>query len=183
MPTGSDVVALAQRELGKPYVFGADGPEAFDCSGLVQWVYAQLGISLPHRATLQRQKTIPVTTPLPGDLVFYGTEAYSHHVAIYAGNGRMIAAPQPGENVKLQDVYGTPTYGRIPGLGTSLVAAPAEWLGGLLPGPSDAIAAARPIVITALFVGAGIALVLIGGGQLAGARQHATATLRKVFPA
>lgn len=183
MPTGADLVALAQRELGKPYVYGANGPETFDCSGLVQFAAAQLGLVLPHRATLQRQMTTPVSTPLPGDLVFYGTPAFSYHVGIYMGGGRMIDAPKPGDAVHIENVWGTPSYGRLKGLSTSVTAVPAEFLGGLLPGPSDVVAAARPIVVTALFVSAGIGLVLIGGGQLAGARKYASSALRKVFPA
>jgi hypothetical protein len=183
MATGSDLLTLAQRELGKPYVYGANGPETFDCSGLVQYAAAQLGLTLPHRATLQRQLTTPVSSPLPGDLVFYGTPAFSYHVGIYAGNGRMIDAPKPGDAVQIENVWGTPSYGRLNGLSTSIVAQPAAVVAGLFPHASDIVASVRPIIVTALFVSAGIGLVLLGGGQLAGARKFASSALRKVFPA
>lgn len=97
------VVQYALAQKGKPYVWGAAGPNAFDCSGLVLTSFARIGMHLPHftgaliglgqdvgRAALQR-----------GDLVFPS----SHHVAIYLGNGQMIHAPQPGEVVKISSVY------------------------------------------------------------------------------
>ncbi len=116
MATGNDLVTIAAGEIGKPYVYGAEDPRAgFDCSGLVQWVAAQLGISVPRTAAQQQAAAVPTTSPVPGDLVFYGRPA--HHVGIYAGNGRMISAPSPGAHVHLTDV-GSPTgYGRIKGIG------------------------------------------------------------------
>lgn len=116
MSTVDDVLAEASRQIGKPYVFGAEGPDSFDCSGLVQYVYGLFGVRLPRTAQDQQQAVSPVASPQPGDLVFWGNPAT--HVAIYAGNGMQIAAPQPGEAVKLQKVYGSPTYGRIAGIGT-----------------------------------------------------------------
>lgn len=102
----AQAVALARSRLGTPYVWGAAGPESFDCSGLTQWVYAQLGISLPRTSQAQFNATMPVALEFlqPGDLLFYENTYPSHeritHVGIYAGNGVVIMATQPGEFVK-----------------------------------------------------------------------------------
>jgi len=88
----------AQQQLGKPYVYGAAGPNSFDCSGLAMYCYAQIGISLSHGATDQQRQSTPVSLGdlRPGDLVFFGSSSYSHHVAIYAGGGSVIEAPHTG---------------------------------------------------------------------------------------
>jgi hypothetical protein len=112
-----DFIAAARAELGRPYVFGDKGPNSFDCSGLMQYAGAQAGVALPRTADQQQAATQRVSSPLPGDLVFWGDPAY--HVALYIGGGKIIAAPEPGDVVKVQDVYGSPTYGRIAGLGTA----------------------------------------------------------------
>lgn len=119
MATVGDLIAAARAQIGKPYVFGAEGPAAFDCSGLVQWVYGTAGIRIPRTAAEQQAAARPVTTPQPGDLVFWGRPA--DHVALYVGNGQIIAAPQPGEKVKVQSVYGSPTFGRIADLDSSTI--------------------------------------------------------------
>ena len=97
---GSRVVAIAMQYLGRPYVWGAAGPYAFDCSGLVQYVFAQVGISLPHFAASQWNYGEYVSTDQlePGDLVFFENLG---HVGIYVGNGEYINAPQPGESVDI----------------------------------------------------------------------------------
>lgn len=102
----AQAVALARSRLGLPYVWGAAGPESFDCSGLTQWIYAQLGISLSRTSQAQFNATMPVALEFlqPGDLLFYENTYPSHeritHVGIYAGNGVVIMATQPGEFVK-----------------------------------------------------------------------------------
>jgi cell wall-associated NlpC family hydrolase len=99
-------VAYARAQLGKPYVFGAAGPDAFDCSGLTMMAWAAAGVSLPHYAPSQMQNgsvvPIDVSAMLPGDLIFLYPDV--GHVEIYAGNGMAISAPQPGDVVKYVSV-------------------------------------------------------------------------------
>jgi peptidoglycan DL-endopeptidase CwlO len=97
--------ALSRR--GMPYIWGAAGPASFDCSGLVQWSFAQAGITMPRVAADQALSgpAVPVSQIQPGDLIFYHTDptapTYISHVAIYLGNGWMIQAPEPGMNVEV----------------------------------------------------------------------------------
>jgi hypothetical protein len=100
---------MAKRYLGVPYVFGGTTQKGLDCSGLVQLVYKNLGINLPRlvrHQRLQGRAVASVKAAQPGDLlVFNGYQ----HIGIYIGNNMMIAAPQPGEKVKIQSVYQKPT--------------------------------------------------------------------------
>jgi peptidoglycan DL-endopeptidase CwlO len=97
----------AESRRGLPYVWGAAGPKSFDCSGLVQWSYAQAGVAMPRVAADQARTgpSVPVSQLQPGDLLFYHTDptdpGYISHVAIYLGNGWMIQAPQPGMDVEV----------------------------------------------------------------------------------
>jgi cell wall-associated NlpC family hydrolase len=113
---GEKAVYLASLNKGKPYVWGAEGPYSFDCSGLVQYVFKQLGRSLPRTAEGQYNVStkVPQSGKQPGDLIFYGTPGNIYHVGIYAGNGYMWAAPQTGGVVSLRPIYSS-TYkvGRI----------------------------------------------------------------------
>jgi cell wall-associated NlpC family hydrolase len=108
--TGSAIVASAEKYLGVPYVFGGTTSTGIDCSGLVQRAYGDLGIKLPRIAADQAHAGTAVPNlaqAQPGDILAFGDPAY--HVAIYLGNNMMIAAPEPGEKVKIQSVYQTPT--------------------------------------------------------------------------
>ncbi len=103
---GSSVIATAEKYLGTPYVWGGSYPNGFDCSSLVQHVFAQHGISLP-RVTYQQEyagTVIPVSQAQAGDLYFWGARGATYHVAIAAGGGRYIHAPQPGDVVKYGSV-------------------------------------------------------------------------------
>jgi peptidoglycan DL-endopeptidase CwlO len=97
----------AESRQGLPYVWGAAGPGAFDCSGLVQWSFAQAGVRMPRVAADQARTgpAVPVSQLEPGDLLFYHTDptapGYVSHVAIYLGHGWMIQAPQPGLRVQV----------------------------------------------------------------------------------
>ena len=97
------IVKLAKKEIGKPYVWGAAGPFAFDCSGLTSYVYKHAAHKTLPRTTygqITRGKNIRVSTKKlkKGDLLFWG----NHHVAIYIGRGKFVHAPAPGQKVKTQ---------------------------------------------------------------------------------
>jgi len=111
----SSVVAIAQRYLGVPYVWGGASPSGFDCSGLAMYCYAQIGIGLSHGATDQQRASHPVSLSAlqPGDLVFFGSAAYSHHVGIYVGGGSMIDAPHTGAVVRYDSISGAWIGGRF----------------------------------------------------------------------
>jgi cell wall-associated NlpC family hydrolase len=115
-PGHPEVIAIAQRYLGIPYVWGGASPSVgFDCSGLVMYVYAQIGISLSHGATDQQHASspVPLNALQPGDLVFYGNASYSYHVAIYVGGGRTIEAARTGTPVRYGVVGSAWTGGRF----------------------------------------------------------------------
>lgn len=101
------MLKAAMSRLGMPYVWGAEGPTRFDCSGLVQWSFARAGIVMPRVAADQALTgpAVPVSQLEAGDLLFYHTDPtdprYISHVAIYLGNGWMIQAPEPGKNVEV----------------------------------------------------------------------------------
>ena len=113
--TGSGAGAVAVRAalsaLGRPYVFGAAGPSAFDCSGLMMWAWAQAGVSLPHSSSMQYAVLphVSLSQLRPGDLVF----SYSpiHHVGMYIGGGRFVHAPHSGDVVRITSIAGYPVVG------------------------------------------------------------------------
>jgi len=114
------VLQAALSRRGLPYVWGAAGPQAFDCSGLVEWSFAQAGLSIPRVAADQALTgpLVPVADLAPGDLLFYRTDptdpGYVSHVALYLGNGQMIQAPQPGMSVEVVPVaFGSEFAGAV----------------------------------------------------------------------
>lgn len=113
----ASVVALAKEQVGKPYVWGATGPDKFDCSGLVQYVYQHAaGINLP-RTTYDQVKvgqTVPLDKLQAGDLVFWGSETAPYHVAIYIGNNQYVNSATPDEGTILQNMssYYYPTIAK-----------------------------------------------------------------------
>ncbi len=114
------MLKAAMSREGDPYVWGAAGPTQFDCSGLVQWSFAQAGIVMPRVAADQALTgpAVPVSQLQPGDLLFYHTDptapTYISHVAIYLGNGWMIQAPEPGEDVEVVPAdFGTEFAGAV----------------------------------------------------------------------
>jgi len=111
----SAVVAIAQRYLGVPYVYGGASPSGFDCSGLAMYCYAQVGVGLSHGATDQQHAStpVPISALQPGDLVFFGNASYSYHVGIYVGGGSMIHAPHTGAVVSYGSIGGAWIGGRF----------------------------------------------------------------------
>ncbi len=103
---GQEVVNCAKKYLGVKYVYGGSSPSGFDCSGLVQYVCKNVGISVNRTAASQfnNGKAVNKNDLLPGDLLFFAKNGRIHHVGIYAGGGKMIHAPQTGDVVKLSDI-------------------------------------------------------------------------------
>ena len=101
--SGSNVVSFAESLVGVPYVYGGTTPSGFDCSGFVQYVYSHFGVNLPRTTTQQEScgTQIPVSQAQPGDLYFWGPKGATYHVAICVGNGKYIAAPEPGQSVSI----------------------------------------------------------------------------------
>ena len=102
----SQIVAYALSLQGKPYVYGATGPNSFDCSGFTQYVYRKHGISLSRTTFTQvnEGRAVSVGNAQPGDLVFFGSSSSPHHVGIYIGNGNYVHAPQTGDVVKVSSL-------------------------------------------------------------------------------
>ena len=209
---GADkVLNAAASVIGTPYSWGGGndtgatkgidqgaGTVGFDCSGLVQFAYHQAGLNLDGTAADMQRHTTLTSSPKPGDLVFYGDPA--HHVAIYAGAGKQIAAPHTGDVIKVQDVYGGATYRHFKGLtfadnplewtqqhlsdaakgllksGTSAASSAADSVAGSVVGAATAaVGAALAPAKKALFIGGAVALggglILAGGFALARGEQ------------
>lgn len=110
--TASRVVTLARTQIGVPYIWGGASPSSgFDCSGLVQWTYGQVGVSLPRTAQEQYDATVRISPAelRPGDLVYfastYPSSDWITHVGIYVGDGQMIDAPDSGDIVREMPVF------------------------------------------------------------------------------
>jgi hypothetical protein len=121
--TAAGAIAAATSQLRIPYVWGAESPgKGFDCSGLVQWAYGQVGITLPRTSEEQFSATTPVPAgqAVPGDLMFseFGAQGQSGpgHVGIYLGNGKFIDSPYTGADVRIDNVPSGAQYGRVNGL-------------------------------------------------------------------
>jgi cell wall-associated NlpC family hydrolase len=109
--SSSEVVTIALKYLGSPYVWAGASPSGFDCSGFVMYVYAKVGVSLPHSSRMQYGlgKAVSRTDLQPGDLVFFGNPI--HHVGIYIGDGKMIDAAGTGKDVRISNVWSSNYYG------------------------------------------------------------------------
>lgn len=108
---GNAVLEIAARYVGVPYVSGGSTPDGFDCSGFVQYVYAQLGISLPRSSGDYYNVGVRVTDPLPGDII-----VSPGHVGIYAGDNLQIDAPRPGKTIQFRAIWqSNPIYVRVTG--------------------------------------------------------------------
>ncbi|WP_188306598.1 C40 family peptidase, partial [Streptomyces sp. CBMA123] len=110
-------IAFARSKIGLPYIWGGEGPEGYDCSGLTMMAWREAGKQLNHFAADQYAQSTPVTYRQlrPGDLVFWtdtGRSADIHHVGLYIGDDQMIEAPRVGMPVKQASLWimGTPDY-------------------------------------------------------------------------
>ncbi len=112
---GLAAVAWAQEQVGKPYVYGASGPDSFDCSGLTMRAWAAAGVAINRSSRDQYRQVYKITydSMRPGDLIFYGTVASDpgsvYHVAMYIGNGQVVEASRPGIPVRIAAVRWTST--------------------------------------------------------------------------
>lgn len=114
---GERAVQIASQQQGKPYQYGSTGPNSFDCSGFTTYIYkTRLGRSIP-RTSAQQEASLPrvaQSAKRPGDLLFFRSGGRVSHVGVYAGSGRMWAAPTTGDRVKLQSIYSSSyTVGRV----------------------------------------------------------------------
>lgn len=189
MATGADIVAYAKQQLGKPYVWGAEGPNSFDCSGLIQYSYKHFGLSTPRTTSdmmgrKSNLKPIGRADLQPGDLILshWGSMPPHSHVAMYAGNGKVVEASHKGTPVRVLS-YGpsyvahTDAYRRVPGIngaGPTTDTDPGGLLGGVLGVGGGVLGAMIPhpgTVTEALTnvgnAAAGIAQSVVGVGELA----------------
>lgn len=106
-------VNYALAQVGDAYVYGAAGPDAFDCSGLTMMAWRQAGVSLPHSSSGQMSSgpSVPSSALQPGDLVFYYSPV--SHVGIYIGNGKIVHAANPDSGVEVADVFSMPFSGAV----------------------------------------------------------------------
>lgn len=119
----SEAARIAMQQLGRPYAYGAKGPQAFDCSGLVYYSYQQSGMRTPRTTAALWDRTVPVPRQSlrEGDILFFRIEGKMSHVGIYLGNGRFVHAPSSGKRVSVQtlasDYYRQAFIrgGRLPG--------------------------------------------------------------------
>ena len=111
-PSGAaqKAVDTALAQVGDPYVWGDGGPDAFDCSGLMQYAYSAAGVSLPHSSASQSRMGTPVSRDQlqPGDLVFFYSPV--SHVGMYIGNGQMVHASTSGQPVKVASLDSMGSY-------------------------------------------------------------------------
>ena len=115
---GADVLSTADNYKGVRYSWGGSSPRGFDCSGYTQYVFKQLGVSIPRVAQAQSNFTqhISRSEVKPGDLVFFHSKSgYVYHVGIYAGDGKVWHSPRPGQSVRLESIWTSAVYyGRVP---------------------------------------------------------------------
>ncbi|WP_433403247.1 NlpC/P60 family protein [Streptomyces sp. CA-146814] len=110
---GGDAVSYAIEQIGKPYVWGAEGPGSFDCSGLTSQAWATAGRPVPRTSQEQWKQLpkVPISSLRPGDLVIYFPKAT--HVALYIGDGLVVQAPRPGTKVKVSPLASNPLLGAV----------------------------------------------------------------------
>ncbi|MGW1464883.1 NlpC/P60 family protein [Streptomyces sp. NPDC002308] len=110
---GAEAVAYAIEQIGKPYEWGAEGPDSFDCSGLTMRAWEHAGLAVPRTSQEQWDglPRVPVSSLRPGDLVVYYPEAT--HVALYIGDGLVVQAPRPGARVKVSPLASNPLLGAV----------------------------------------------------------------------
>lgn len=109
------VVGFARAQVGDPYVYGADGPGSWDCSGLTRSAFAAARVRLPRRAASQSARGVAVSRRAArvGDLAFWGGAGHAYHVGIYLGRGWVLHSPRPGKRVQVARLWGNPSFRRL----------------------------------------------------------------------
>ena len=109
------VIAFLKAQLGDAYVMGATGPNAWDCSSLVQAAYKQVGVDLPRVSQDQSMSgtDIPLSQVQVGDILYWGGKGSAYHVGVYIGNGQYLDAANPSKGVVIQDLSGYPASGAV----------------------------------------------------------------------
>lgn len=116
---GDRIVEFARQQIGEPYVWGAEGPDSWDCSGLIYGAMkaAGLNVSRTTAANLGRQgASVSLAAAVPGDVVYFDNPGATDHVGVYIGNGQMIDAPTQGQPVGVRAVSGATSIRRFPGV-------------------------------------------------------------------
>lgn len=122
----SRAVSIAKAQVGKPYLWGAEGPDAFDCSGLMTYAYQKAGLPVSRWTTSALNAGTALTSKvslsslLPGDMLLFGSPV--NHVGMYVGNGQMVSAPSSGKNVKIGSMGSPVSAVRVTGVGTAVTA-------------------------------------------------------------
>lgn len=115
---GRTAVKVAAAQQGDPYRYGAAGPTAFDCSGLIYYTYrTRLGVGVPRTANAQRLAAVGIgkANLQQGDLIFFMSGGRAYHVGLYAGSGKVWHSPKPGQRVQLSKIWTTSwVAGRMP---------------------------------------------------------------------
>lgn len=180
MTTAAQIIAQGEAEIGKPYVYGDEGPNTFDCSGLMQFVFGKFGIKLPRTADEQYKWAKAIASPAAGDLVFFvDGSGTAQHVALYIGNGKMLSAPHAGAVVHISGVSNESGrvihYGRVPGINGALapVVAGATTVANVVSSTtSGLLGGAEQIVLEAIVGGLGLALIGFGIYKLSTGKQE-----------
>lgn len=109
------VIAFLKAQLGDAYVMGATGPNAWDCSSLVQAAYKQVGVQLPRVSQDQSMAgtDVPLSSIQVGDILYWGGKGSAYHVGVYIGNGQYLDAANPSKGVVIQDLSGYPASGAV----------------------------------------------------------------------
>jgi cell wall-associated NlpC family hydrolase len=102
----ASIIAYAKEQLGKPYVFGSQGPDTFDCSGLMYYVFKKFGIHVTPQTEAGKNEgmAVDIANIQPADIVYFASEGNVHHVGLYIGNGQYLHAPHTGDVVKISNL-------------------------------------------------------------------------------